>query len=469
MADFFKLSHFFVFCFLLFFILLLIIRWSSSNSKVIILLLIFFLVGFWRFQLALPDFRNPQNIYYYNNQQVFFSGVVVKINSKIDYQEIILKVQSLAGTFSYGQVMLNLPLYPEYHYGEILKVNCKLKPPNNYPDFDYGRYLSKFNVYSICAYPNITITGQTQNNFEFKLFSVVYFIKSQLSQSLDSFVPEPESSLLQAMILGIKGELPDNLKTIFSNVGLSHIIAISGMHIVILTLIISQLTIGLGVIRTKAFWVTLIVIIFYVAMIGFPPSAVRGASMALLFLYAQKIGRISYSINALLLSAGVMLLINPKLLLYDVGFQLSFTAVLGLLYLMPILKSKLKHWPEFGQIKNILITTLSAQIMTQPLIIFYFHKVSLISVLANILVLPFLPFLMIGVFINLLLGLVYPVLGYYFGYVSYFLTHYIILVASYLDQWSLASLKLAVTSLPLTIIFYLAMVFFILKQRRYLN
>lgn len=468
-ADFFRLDIFIIFCVILFLIFGLFIGWSNMRQRVTILILIFFLVGFWRFQISLPDFSNHNNIYYYNTQQVVFTGFTGSVNKKNDYQELIINLKIDQSNSIGGKVVLMAPLFPEYRYGDILKISCKLKSPDKINDFDYGRYLFRFNIYTICVYPKITATGLSQNDYKFKIFSVVYFVKSKLSQSLDIFVTEPEASLLQAMMLNITGGFPKNLKTIFANVGLSHVIAISGMHIVMLTVIISQLAIALGIVRQKSFWVALIGVTFYVAMIGFPPSAVRGAIMALLFLYAQKIGRLSYSLNALLVSAFFMLNINPKLLLYDIGFQLSFMAVLGLLYLLPILKIKLKYWPELGQLKNILITTLAAQIMTQPLIIFYFSNFSIVSILANLLVLPLVPLMMIWVFINLIIGLGSISVGSLMGYVSYLLVHYMIVMATFLNNLPLAYLNLEINSLPLTIIFYLVIIVFIYKNKFFLS
>ncbi|MDO8668883.1 MAG: ComEC/Rec2 family competence protein [Candidatus Buchananbacteria bacterium] len=466
-AEFFQLDYFFIFCLGLFFIFLFLMSSRYFRARIIILVALFFILGFWRFQISLPDFDNPDNIYHYNGQPVYFTGRVENIEKKINYQQLILRVVPGNDNFSRGLVVTTLSLFPEYKYGDILKVSCHLKTPDNYNNFDYGRYLSRFNVYATCYYPSVLALSYDQNNFKIKLFSIIYDVKSKLSRNLDFFVSEPESSLLQAMILDAGSALPKDVSSVIANVGLSHVIAISGMHMVLITVIIMQLSMALGLIRQKSFWVAFTTVIFYVAMIGFPASAVRGAIMALLFLYAQKIGRLSYSVNALLLSAFVMLLFNPKLLLSDVGFQLSFTAVLGLLYLLPILKEKLRHWPEFWQMKNIFITTLAAQIMTQPLIILYFQKVSLVSIVANILVLPFVSFLMIWVFINLIVSLAIFPLGYIMGYVSYFITHYIIFISRFLNSWPAAYFKVGLDSLFLTVILYILIVLYIFKNKRY--
>lgn len=468
MAEIARLDYFFIFCASLFLSWLFFSAGKNFYLKIFILLLAFFILGLWRYQISLPDFSNPKNIYHYNNSQVSFDGRIKNIETKLNYQQLVVEAEAVKNNRRQGLVLLTLPLYPEYQYGDLLKINCQLKEPANYNAFDYRRYLSKSGIYTTCYYPSIIAVEKEQKNFGLKLWSFVYFIKSKLKTSLGFFVREPEASLLQALILGSTAGLPKDIATLFSNVGLSHIIAISGMHMVIITVVIMQLSIAFGVIRQKAFWVAFVAIIFYLAMIGFLPSAVRGAVMALLFLYAQKIGRISYSVNALLLSAFIMLLFNPKLLLADVGFQLSFTAVLGLLYLWPILKEKFKNWPELGPIKNIALATLAAQIMTQPLIIFYFHKISLVALLANLLVLPLAPFLLIWTFINALVGWIFAPLGHLLGYISYLLAHYMISVAAYFNNWPGAYFKLEIESLFLTMVFYLLIIIFIVKNKNFI-
>lgn len=464
-SEFLLFDIFLIFCLSLLFLFLILISKNNNFLRIIFLVALFFIFGFWRFQVSLPDYSNPHNIFYYNNNQVDFVAKVVSINQRISYQQLVLEVITINNTSVRGKVIATTALYPEYKFGDHLRINCKLSEPVNYNDFDYGRYLSGLGIYSVCSFPHISLLDESENDLTYKIFSFIFFIKNKLNQSLAYFIPEPEASLLQAMIFGVTGGLPKDVSNILSNVGLSHAVAISGMHMVIITIVIMQLSIALGLIRQKSFWVASIVVVFYIGMIGFLPSAIRGAIMALLFLYAQKIGRLSYSINALLLSAFIMLLFNPKLLLYDVGFQLSFMAVLGLIYLLPILKNKFKSWSDLGQIKNIIIVTLSAQIMTQPLVIFYFHKISLISLLANVLVLPITPFLMIWVFINSVVGLFSKSLGYLMGYVSYLTSHYMIFISAYLNNWPMAYLDLQIDSVFITAIFYFFIIIFIFKNK----
>lgn len=464
-GEFLVIDYFWLFIIFLTLVFILIVLSRHYHWRITLWILLFIFLGLTRYQISLPDFNNQKNIYYYNNQAISFTGSVENINRKITNQQLMVRAELIDKVPVKGKVLLISSLYPEYQYGDILKINCYLKYPVSYNDFDYARYLSKFDIYSLCSYPGLVKTPEHKNNLPYQLFSIIYQVKGRLSRSLDLTVIEPQASVLQAMILGQDSGLPKALAANLSNTGLTHVIAISGMHMAILTVIIMQLAIFCGVRRQKSFWVALLIIIFYVAMVGFLSSAVRGAIMALVFLYAQKIGRLNYSINALLLAAWVMLLLNPKLLLSDVGFQLSFLAVLGILYLLPILENKFKKLPELGPIKNIILITLAAQIMVQPLLIFYFHKISLVALLANILVLPLVPFLMIWTFLNSVVGVFSIFFGRLMGYVSYLATDYLIIISTWLGELPLAYSRWELNSVFLTLVFYFMIIMFIVKNK----
>ena len=316
--------------------------------------------------------------------------------------------------------------------GDKVNIDCFLKQPENFPDFNYQKYLAASGIYATCYATNIEIIGDSY-------WSVIGKIKAKISQAIDLSVVEPQASVLQALLLNNRRGIPDDVYNDFIKVGISHIIAISGSHIVIITMIIMYASIALGIRRQKSFWVALFFVGLYIVLIGAPASAVRGAIMALLVLFAKKIGRLGNSVNSLLLAIFVMLWFNPKLLLSDVGFQLSFMAVLGLIYLSPILEKKLKKWPDFWELKNILIMTLSAQIFVTPLTLFYFDKFSAVSLLANLLILPAVPFLMVWAIINSVVGIFSVHLGQLMGYVSWFLVDYLMVVSKWLGNWPLAS------------------------------
>jgi competence protein ComEC len=460
-SSFFEINLFYIFCVGLADLFLLIVLFNSPKWRIFFLVLLFFVIGFGRFQISLPGISDQSNIYYYNGQTVELTAIVKKVDTRQSHQKLTVMVSELydiSDSVS-GLVLVNSFLYPEYRVGDRVDIKCQLNAPQAFEDFAYDKYLARYNIYTVCNFANIQLIDKGQA-------SLLDGIKSQLESSLNRSIAEPHVSVLQALVIGNRRGIPESVLDDVSSAGLSHIIAISGMHIAIIVMVIMYLSIFFGLIREKAFWVALVFIVFYIAMIGFPASAARGAIMALLVLYAGVIGRLNYSINAILFAAAVMLMVNPKLLLYDIGFQLSFMAVLGIMYLMPILKNKFASWPGSRSLKNIIIVTLSAQIMTLPLIVYYFHNFSVLSVVSNILVLPILPFVMLWTILVAVLGMFFPLLGQWLGYISYLIVDYILAVARLISNINVLSIEFKIDSFYLVIISYVVIFLFI---RKYFN
>jgi competence protein ComEC len=164
--------------------------------------------------------------------------------------------------------------------------------------------------------------------------------------------------------------------------------------------------------------------------------------MGLFVLLASQVGRASRATNALAFTAFVMLLVNPKVLVFDAGFQLSFLATMGIVYINPILQKFTKKWPKVFGLKEVLITTLSAIIMTTPLILYQFGRFSLVAPLANLLIVPLVPAVMAIGFITGLLSLVSSAVGGIVGWGAWVLLEYIIRAAEFLSSLAFASLSL---------------------------
>lgn len=434
------------------------------------LIVAFFFFGFWRYQISLVDFNDPNKIYHYNGQKATVRGEVAQVERKIKNQRIVLETQELVLDQKQikvsGRALLVPALYPEYSVGDYLAVDCQLEKPGIivFPtsEFDYERYLTPYNIYSLCSFPKIKKIS-SRKNFGHYLGQV----KNQLILALNRAMIEPQVSVVQAMILNNRYATPPELMTAFANVGISHIIAISGGHIVIIAALLANLTIFLGLSRPRAFWPVAACLTFYVILIGAPASAVRSVIMGILLLFAQKIGRANQAINSLVLVAALMLVFNPKLLVFDIGFQLSFLAVLGLMYLAPIFKKIFARFSDFGQIKEMLTMTLSAQIITMPLIVFYFHKLSLSSFLANFLLLPIVPFLTVGGLLLPFLALIWLWPAKVFGFVLSLALSYFLGVVEILNKAPVSFLLIKSFSWPLLILTYGLMVLATIKLGKY--
>ncbi|MCL5666747.1 MAG: competence protein ComEC family protein, partial [Patescibacteria group bacterium] len=291
----------------------------------------------------------------------------------------------------YGQnVLATLPLTQEYFYGDWIVAEGKVAEPKNFEDFDYQKYLERFNVYATMSYPKILILKSHQLN---PVKENLLKIKHAFAQRISNFLNEPQASLLMGILIGARKTLPQNVVDNFNATGVSHIIAISGYNISIIIKALEYLARLLG--RKMSFWLSLLVIAGFVIVSGASASVIRAAIMGGCLLLAFYIGR-QYSISPILFfSAFVMLLLNPKILYWDISFQLSFAATAGIVYFSPLLETATAGWPGLLKTKDIFLTTMAAIVVTLPLILLYFGRLSLVAPVTNILLLPFIPFTML--------------------------------------------------------------------------
>ncbi len=356
----------------------------------------------------------------------------------------------------HGKLLLIIPPYPVYAYGDRLQINATLEKPQPVGSFDYANFLAKDDIFSIAEKPNITVLSHGQGN---PLYAFLYSLRSSLESQTNRLFPEPSSSLLNGLLLGLRKSIPADITANLSNTGLTHIIAISGFNI---TVIISFLA-GFLLRKTRRsvrFFSAGLVIILFTLLVGASASVVRAAIMGILGLLALSLGRKSESLTLLLLALFGMVLYHPVSLILDLGFQLSFLATLGLIIVSPHLEKWTKRVPSFWMLKETLLTTLSAQIMVLPLLLVQFEKFSLIAPLSNILVLPVISLIMMLGFVALLISFV-PflfLLAKVIGFLAWICITYIILVVNSLGVVPFASITTPQWSLMISLLLYLAII-----------
>lgn len=335
----------------------------------------------------------------------FFLFPPTKINYTPD-QEISLvatltsepKIFGQTQRFEFLGIEVVARRYPEYHYGDKLKISGKTQE---------GRRL---------AFPQIEVLKREEGNW---FFAKTFKLRQELGAVYQSSLPEPTGSLLGGIVLGIKGDLPQDFYQSLKASGTLHVVVASGMNVILLSGFLMAF-LGTFLKRQAAIFISFLGIFFYVVLAGFEPPIIRAAMMAVLTLGAQAFGRQSWGVLSLFLAGYLMLLVKPTLF-FDVGFQLSFLATAGLLLIKPVL-TFLTKIPLLGED---LATTLAAQIATLPLLFATFGQYSLLSILTNTLVLWTIPFIMgfggvMGVlglifkpFGQILAILVYPFLFYF--------------------------------------------------------
>lgn len=466
LGSFIKIPSFCFFGFLIFGILIILFFWKNKKIFVLGFSILFLIFGIWRYQQVESKIINDELQKYRDlNKDITLIGVVLQepeIREKS--QKLIIKVEKIENPqqvvyknnekYFQGKILVITKRYPEYQYGDKLKITGKLKTPQVFEEFNYKDYLKKDGIYSQMEWPEIKIIDKNQGNF---IFRKILFFKGKLRESIYQNFSPPQSSILGAMILGDKKQISEDLKQKLNIVGLRHITAISGLHVTILSSILMTLLIGLGFWRQQAFYFAIFLIAFFIIMTGLQPSAVRAGIMGFLFLLAQHLGKITSSSRTIFFAAALMLFQNPLLLKLDISFQLSFLAIIGIIYLSPIFQNWLGKIPNILGTRNILAMTLSAQFFTLPILIYNFGYFSLVSPVTNILIVPFLPYIMGLGFISGIVGIISHHLGWFFSLPCWlFLTYLIKIVEFFSKPWAFKTIKI---SWPWLIIFYLILVF----------
>jgi len=446
--------------FLLWFILiislgLLLIDYKNKNIIALSMVGIFFLLGVGRVELELnkvKEIRSPQ-------REILTEARIIKEpEQKEFYQNLVVAV---AGNSFLGdeerndkKVLVRTELFREFSYGDKIKLACQAElVENQTEDFDYKMYLAKDEIYYICKKSKIEKAKQNEAG----IYGFILENRFKLEAIVNRIIPQPEASLANGLLFG-GNRLSKEKQEIFSKTGMTHIVAVSGYNVTIIAQYLMMLGIFFGLWRQQAFYFAFLGIILFVAMIGFPSSAVRAGVMGLLILWAIKNGRLATADNAIVLAGAIMLLINPLLLRWDIGFQLSFLATIGLIKTAPFWERYLVGKNKLLGIDEIIFMTLSAQIFVLPIILYNFHSLSVISVLANVLVLPIIPLTMLFVALTVIFGLIFYPLGLAFGWISYYLLKYEIGAIDYLADFKWASFEINNFTALGVVIWYLILV-----------
>lgn len=294
--------------------------------------------------------------------------------------------QKFAITDAYNQtIYINAESFPRLHYGEVVLVAGNLQEKQ----LDDGRII--FSMY----YPQIRVEANASDFVSGWAKTIRERSKTLFANTL----PPVSASLLMGIVFGAKESFPDTFFEALQTTGVLHVIAASGMNV---TFIAAAILFGLGAFMRRQFALILgcFVIFFYVFLVGFEPSIIRAALMAVLAFGASLFGRQHIAAFAILVSAYIMLLYQPGFL-FDLGFQLSFLATLGIIFIKPLLSTSRNFLAET------ISTTLAAQLGTLPILIGVFGKFGLLSLLVNALVLWMVPLMM-------LLGSLAAILGFVF-------------------------------------------------------
>jgi competence protein ComEC len=443
-----------------------VLRLSSSTVVLALACLSLGLLGAARYQSAAAS-NSGSSLAYFNDggYDALVTGVLIQPPDARDtYTNLRLQAQTVDTGLDQvkvkGLLLARVAPNQQYHYGDILRLRGELQTPPENEDFSYRDYLARQGIRSYMSSAEVTLLPAKGGS---PLLAAMYSLRDSAFDHVYRLFLDPEASLLAGILLGVDSGLPAQVEQAFNNTGTSHIIAISGFNIAVIAGVLAFLF-GRALGPRRGALAALTGIVFYTLFVGADPAVVRAALMGAVTLLAIQVGRRQQGLNTLAFVAALMALGNP-FVLWDVGFQLSLFATLGLiLYGTPFMEavegflgrhlaaSDARRVASF--LGDVVLLTLAAQLTTLPIVAYHFRQVSLVSPLANAFILPVQPAVMVLGGLAVAISFAYFPLGQLLAWVAWPFTAYTIRVVEFFDSVPHTVIYLGGLSLAFVVLYY---------------
>lgn len=304
-------------------------------------------------------------------------------------------------------------------YGDELILEGQFFKSRNFGkgSFNYKQYLTRKGIYGLLNVKKDAFFKIIAHNKANSLKYLAVKLKQKIQQGFKDNLPQAQASVLSAMLLGDRADLPKGVREVFIRTGTAHILAISGLHVGIIAFIVLVFLKAIGIRKRPRYLLSIGFLLFYCLLAGARPSVVRAVIMAITVLFGLFLEKDTNIYNSLSLAGIAILAYNP-FSLFDAGFQLSFISVASIVYLSPKIDKLLRldnFIPKFGFIIRPFSVSLSAWLGTFSLIIYYFKIISPITILANLVIVPLVSVLAVAGFILILSIFFVPALTHVFA------------------------------------------------------
>lgn len=383
----------------------------------------FFFLGMFRFQSAQAHLEQNQPR---DGETLTIQGEVIDIPERTNKAtKFVIEDENKA------KFLVVVRPFFDVAFGDVLKIQGNVKSSRNLPNqnsLEAERIVGEFifpETQKLAISPSLTPK------------KALYLLRNNLERMVLRIFPEPEGSFASGLLLGVRSTLPESLNENLKKTSTTHLIALSGFNI---SIIVEALRMLLSRRSARlAFWAPLIAILFFVIMTGASPSIVRAGIMGGILVLARRVGRQSSAATAIIITAALMIVANPFILRFDLGFQLSFLAFIGIIYLSPPVARLFRTLPK--SLGELLALTLAAQIMVYPFLIHYFGTFSIVSPIVNLIILPFIPLAMLLSFVPVVFGFFWLQLGQVISWAGLLLLKSLIEVINFFGQLQFASLS----------------------------
>ncbi|MFZ2681824.1 MAG: ComEC/Rec2 family competence protein [Patescibacteria group bacterium] len=378
-------------------------RAAWRDRLLLVGLLLFGLVtGHFRYVMSQPGVNS---LAAYTGSHYAITGTIAKHEGDVSRQKLTLNQVSLDGVNVTGRMLVFAPGYPKLKTGQQVQVSCVAEAPEPFDGFHYERYLASKRIYATCFVREAPFVLGVSPRF----VGLDRLHESAVAQ-INQLLGEPQSALLAGLLMG-DNNFSDEWKGYFLSTGTSHVVAASGYNVSMLAIVLLAVLVSLGFRRQQAFPLIVLGIAAFVIIAGAEAAVTRAGIMGVLALSATQLGRKTTVRNIILLTVVGMLLLEPRLLRDDVGFQLSVLSTIGLITMARYFSEKFAFIPEALGLKESFAATIAATLATLPVIILGFGKISIISPFVNLLILPFVPYAMLFGLIATVVGVIDQGLG----------------------------------------------------------
>ena len=397
--------------------LLITIRNSWPKASFFLIINFVIILGIFGIQIQQYSAGNENSIrHFIDKGKLHIEGIV--IDSPVlrpDKTVLVVQCIRIVERSSYRPVTGNLRLTISndfnFQYGDFIRFHTSLKKISNFKNpggFDYERYMNLQGIYATgYVYSNsdiILLRQNTASGIRLKLETFKLYLQNIIYSNSST----PQREIIEAMTIGNQYAIPVDVRNNFNKTGTSHILSISGLHISMVAAITfffallilkrsEYLMLRFNIIKAASA-AALFMVLIYALIAGMGVTVLRSALMAIVFLCALFLGRQKDMYNTLAIAALIILVITPNAL-FDISFQLSFTAVLALIYIVPRfsnfslpLLEGFPHWLQktLRHIYLSILVCVAATLGTLPLIVFYFNRVSAVTIIANLILVPLL-------------------------------------------------------------------------------
>lgn len=347
-----------------------------------------------------------------------------------------------------GRILARATRFADYAYGDRVVVKGYLNTPPEFESFSYRDYLARQDIHSLIHNADVQRKGLSQAGFLTRGF---YAFRQRALVTIKTLFPEPEASLLAGILVGMERWISPEVRQDFNATGTTHIIAISGFNITIIAALFTNLFRRLLGLR-RGMLLAGLGIALYTLFVGADAAVVRAAIMGSLVLLARLLGRPTHGLASLAVAAILMTALDPHTL-WDVGFQLSFAATLGLMLYSPPMEAwfirVISRWLDkekarklASPVSEFVLFTFAAQITTLPISMIYFQRLPLLSILANPVILPAQPALMISGGITTLVGMLWLPLGRPLAWIAWIFPAFTIRAVAFFADLPFSSLAI---------------------------